>query len=301
MLSLFTIPKPFHGLIDVIQKNAIRSWTLLKPACRIILVGDEDGTAEAAAELGVLHIPVVRKNEYGTPFLDSIAEEALKVSRSRLLGYVNADIILLQDFMDAVKRLARRRPFLMIGQRWNLEVDSPLDFSDKNWQRKTRELARSDGGLHGKTGIDYFITRRDFWHNIPPFVIGRTAWDNYLVYKARKEGLDVIDATSATTVIHQNHDYGHVKTQKGDAWKGPEAENNLRLAGGYDYLFNLADVTHSLGERFVFPVFGAEDFGRRARTLRVLGSQARPLFSLFSVISRFLRGNLSTSGKSDRQ
>ena len=51
MLTMFTIPKAFRGDFDIIQKNAIRSWTLLRPECEIILFGNEEGTAEMAGEL----------------------------------------------------------------------------------------------------------------------------------------------------------------------------------------------------------------------------------------------------------
>ena len=52
MLTLFTIPKAFEGHSGVIQRNAIKSWTLLQPQCEIILMGDDEGTGEAAAEMG---------------------------------------------------------------------------------------------------------------------------------------------------------------------------------------------------------------------------------------------------------
>ena len=130
MLTLFTIAKPFHGHIAVIQRNAIRSWTSLRPACEIILFGDDEGTAKTAADFGVRHIPDVACNEYGTPLLNDIFEKAQRVARHNLLCYVNADIILMSDFMRAVEEVARRkRRFLMVGQRWDLDVQEPLDFS----------------------------------------------------------------------------------------------------------------------------------------------------------------------------
>lgn len=52
MLTPFTIAKPFCGHFAVIQRNAIRSWTLLHPACEISLFDDEDGSTEIAAEFG---------------------------------------------------------------------------------------------------------------------------------------------------------------------------------------------------------------------------------------------------------
>ena len=68
MLTLFAIPKQFHGYSGVIQRNAVKSWTLLRPPPEIILFGDEDGTAEAVKEFGIRHIPKVARNEYGTPY-----------------------------------------------------------------------------------------------------------------------------------------------------------------------------------------------------------------------------------------
>ena len=46
MLTLFTVPQPFRGEFSVIQRNAIRSWAKLDPACELILLGDEEGTRD---------------------------------------------------------------------------------------------------------------------------------------------------------------------------------------------------------------------------------------------------------------
>jgi hypothetical protein len=62
-ITLFTIPKAFQGHNQVIQLNAIRSWTFLHPQCEIILFGNDAGTAELATELHLTHIPGVDKNE----------------------------------------------------------------------------------------------------------------------------------------------------------------------------------------------------------------------------------------------
>jgi len=70
LITLFSAPKPFtNSHIAMIQRNAIKSWTLL-PDVEVILLGEEAGLAEAAKELGVKHISNVARNESGTP-LDS--------------------------------------------------------------------------------------------------------------------------------------------------------------------------------------------------------------------------------------
>lgn len=64
MLTIFSCPKPFRGHINIIQRNAIRSWTLLQARPEIILIGNEEGTAEVCKEFGLRHIPDVERNEY---------------------------------------------------------------------------------------------------------------------------------------------------------------------------------------------------------------------------------------------
>lgn len=273
MLTLFTIPKPFRGHIAVIQRNAIRSWTLLRPACEIILFGDDEGTAEVAAEFGVRHVPTVARNEYGTPLVSDLFEQAQRLAAHDSLCYVNADIILLSDFLAAVRRIPFRR-FLMVGQRWDVDLDRPWDFDSPDWEKRIREYARNHGNLHPPTGIDYFVFTPGLWRDIPPFAIGRTTWDNWLIYGARAGGAAVIDATRAVTAIHQNHDYGHIPDGLDGAWKGPEAQRNLALAGGYDHVFTLTDATWLLTPRWLMPAWTKEHRFRQGERLAALGFKA---------------------------
>jgi hypothetical protein len=268
MLTLFTVPKPFKGHIEVIQRNAIKSWLQLRPACEVILVGNEEGTAEVARGYGVRHLPDVARNEYGTPLLNDIFEKAQHSATHDLLCYVNADIILMGDFIKALQRVdSLRSRFLVVGQRWDLDVRDPLDF-DANWEARLRARTVAEGTPHLMTGIDYFAFPCGFWNEIPPFAIGRTAWDNWLIYRARAIGSRVIDATNAVLVIHQNHDYSHSPQGADGVWKGPEARYNLVLAGGKSHLFSLLDATWVLTDRGrMRPALTVEHLRRRWETL----------------------------------
>lgn len=250
MLTLFTVPKAFRGHIAMIQRNAIRSWLLLRPQCEIILLGDDEGTKEVAEEFGVRHIPEIAVNEYGTPLISDVFAQAQKAARGGVLCYVNTDILLLNDFIEGVNYVARRkRRFLVAGQRWNVDVLEPLDFAP-GWEEKLRSLIATKGELYDPAGIDYFVFRRGIWGEIPPFAIGRTIWDNWLIYRARERGVPVVDATKRISAIHQNHDYGHLREGKTEAWGGPEARRNLELAGGdHKYAFTLGDATWLLTPR----------------------------------------------------
>src|SRR5581483_3287467 len=143
MLTLFAIPKGFEGQFRNIQRNAIGSWTRLKPRPEIILLGDDPGTAEAAAELGARHVPTVARNEYGTPLASSIFAAGEQHASNSLVCYINSDIILMQDFMSmvgTVDDLFRHQPFLAVGRKTSIELTSLLDFDDPGWERHLRDM-----------------------------------------------------------------------------------------------------------------------------------------------------------------
>jgi len=249
MLTIFALPKAFQGHIKVIQTNAIHSWTQLRPSCEIILLGNEDGTAETAAEFGARHLPDVERNEYGTPLLSSLFETAQKAASRDLMSYVNADIILTQSFLEAIRRVQKQQ-FLLIGRRWDLDVAGPIEFSSPDWEKGLLTRLNETGKLHGRSGLDYFVFPRGIYQDIPPFAIGRTAWDNWLIYRARSLNLPVIEATGTITVIHQNHEYARFQTGDQDSTGGEkigtECIHNRQLLGSPYYSFNTWDATHIL-------------------------------------------------------
>jgi len=231
LLTIFTAPKPFtNPHIATIQRNAIRSWIQL-PDCDVILVGNETGTSDVAAEFGVRHLTDVACNAYGTPLLSSIFELARQNSDSPLLCYVNADIIVFSDVLAAAQNTAKQAErFLIVGQRWDLDVTAPLDFAP-DWEATLRSDLAARGELHKPTGSDYFIFPRGCYADLPDFAVGRAGWDNWMIYQSRKEGWPTIDATHDVTIIHQNHDYSHLPDGQ-KHYKLPETDENIRLAGG---------------------------------------------------------------------
>lgn len=241
-LTLFTLPKPFHGHIDTIQTNAIKSWLLLQPRPEVILFGDEEGTARLASELAIRHIPKIACNEYGTPLVSSLFHSAQDIACHQFMCYVNADIILMSDFLPAIRQI-KKSSFLAIGQRWDIDIREELDFNNPGWENQLRAQLAERGKLHGHTGLDYFVFPRGLYQDIPPFAIGRTAWDNWLVYQARSLDAPVIDATQSIVAVHQNHDYSHSQGGAISVWKGPEAVRNRELAGWGEHGFTLEHAT----------------------------------------------------------
>lgn len=245
MLTIFTAPKPFQGLIDVIQRNAIGSWKQVDSNVDIFLIGEEEGIAEVAAQMGVQHFPDVRRNEHGTPLVSSIFEIAQDHSRHANLCFVNADIIFLDDLLGSVERFSQEfDDFLIVGQRWDLAIDELIRF-ENGWVEKVRTNLHNSGRLHPPAGSDYFIFPKSTFERIPPLAIGRAGWDNWMIYHGRAEMMPVIDATDAITIIHQDHDYGHLPGSM-PHYDLPESEQNVRLAGGRETIFTLKDANWGL-------------------------------------------------------
>jgi len=244
-LTICTAPKPFTDPhIALIQRNAIRNWLSLA-GVEVLLVGDEPGLAETAAEFGVAHLPDVERNEWGTPLIPSIFALARRRSAGRLLAYVNADMLFLPDFVEAARRVAAQTErFLVVGQRWDLDVASELDFSS-GWEARLRAQVRRSGRLHPPAGSDYFIFPREAFRGMPAFAIGRAGWDNWMIYRARSLGWPVVDATPSVLAIHQNHDYSHLPGGR-PHYDLEESHRNMALAGGERHMYTLFETSHVL-------------------------------------------------------
>ncbi len=284
MLTLFSIPKAFRGHTGVIQRNAIESWTKLEPRPEIILLGNDEGTAEVARSLGLRHLPDVATSDHGTPLLSDLFRQAEAAATSPYLCYVNADIILLTDFLRAVETAQRRFPkSLLVSKRINLDIAEPLNF-DAGWEKAIKQRAGATGKDEHYSGIDVFVFPKGMYPRVPDFAIGRLWFDHWLIKAVRQQNLPVVDASRVAPVLHQNHDYGHVAGGKEQVWRGLEAERNFQLYGGVEHAYTLLDVTHEVTpdgsiRRVLFrkPLFKIRQFAweifvRRTAALRkVLG------------------------------
>jgi hypothetical protein len=265
VITLFSIPKPFAGPIDAIQTNAVCSWGALGPDVQVVLLGDEAGVAEAAAAAGVEHVRDIDRNEFGTPRLDDAFARIDEIARNELRCFVNGDIILLDDFLPAVRAAsAARETFLMIGVSRNLRVDRLLALDEVAEREALRRRAEAEGTSRGATAIDYFVFRAGLFDPMPAFV----------VWRARQRGI-VVDASAAVLAVHQEHDYAHVEGGLLEAHSGAEADRNLELAGGKQRLFTIYDSSHRLTKSHrVRKHFGA--VGRVRENLRKIAWKLAP-------------------------
>jgi len=229
--TIFAMPKSFTDAFATIQENAIGSWMRLKPRPEIILMGDDDGVADFARRHDLKHIPDVEHSEFGTPLVSDLFGKARAAASNQICAYVNADIILVDSFAEALDCVARRfERFLMVGRRWDFDMSGRLNFAAEGWQERLAKRVSAEGTLHAPSGIDYFAFTQGLWPDIPQMTLGRGIWDNWLVREPILKGLPVIDASDFVAIVHQNHGFSHISGGKGSSIFNVELQRNLDLA-----------------------------------------------------------------------
>ncbi len=214
-VTFFTIVRPFVGEFNALQRLAIASWLGAVPGAQVIVFGDREGAAEACEYLGAEHVPEIETTRRGVELVNDAFGLAGTLARHGWLCEVSADIVLGGDFLPALHAIeALPRPFV-VGQRWDIDPGASKD----------------SAVLHPPSGVDYFLYRRGTVDvaQIPAFAVGRTAYDNWLVWAAMERwGLQVIDATADITAVHVNH--GHPEYgDKAAMLASEERAENLRL------------------------------------------------------------------------
>lgn len=228
-------PKPWTGLINIIQRNAVRSWLRQGGDTEILLYGDDPGTKEACEEFGLTHVPDIQLTSYGTPNIGWIFRDLQ--SRSDLCTYINADIMLSNDqAFSAIRQCGA--PFTATAARAGLIVTEEIQHWDY-FYAAMRDFLKEQ---QPRCGVDIFI-----FTDLPPmpdFALGRGFWDKWFVAACTKQQVPFLDLTPKFWTIHQSHDYNHLPIKKKHAWdtrgfnwengegKGPETKINRRLCDG---------------------------------------------------------------------
>lgn len=246
MITIFATPKPFKGHEAIIQRNAIKSWKLLHSDIEIILFGNEEGAAEAARELNIRHEPQVLTNEYGRPFLNDVFGRAQRMAKYDIVAYVNCDIILMSDFIRAVKEVsAWREKFLMVGSRRDIDIKEALNFERTGWEKDLKYLALHYGKLQGPSCADYYLFSKGLYKSIPPFIMGRASWEGWLIRKVRSLKIPVVNASNVILVVHQRHKYLYnLADKQGSVYR--ELAYNRKIEDGWGYGWTLEDSSYIL-------------------------------------------------------
>lgn len=249
LARIFATPKAFRDRFDRIQRNAVWSWSRLRPDVEVLLIGDDPGTAEVAAGLGVGHHPDVARSPKGVPLLDDLWRIGQEGCAAPVALFTNADLLFTDDLVTGLRSVLDQvhGPFLAVGQRWDTEREDRWWCRDvgAGWDAELRRHARAEGTLNAPTWIDWFAFRPGQYPDLPPFVVGRPGYDHWLVWHTLERRIPVVDATDAITAVHQHHDYSHGGGHR-DVWAGPDAARNRQLIGGRQRMCTIGNATHRL-------------------------------------------------------
>ncbi|XP_069113653.1 uncharacterized protein [Argopecten irradians] len=241
LLTLFT-SWPTKAEKYTCHNNTLRNWAQLKPHIQPVLFTQETLLAEEATEKGWAVLPV-RKAGRGVPILKYMYKDAMERYNSTFYAFSNGDILYSQSLIETLQtvlkssQIPKGKPMMIIGRRTNVpDVTSAEAVSGD----KVQKTAKVRGKIFTVWAEDYFITSANYpWKDIPEVVIGRRAYDNWLVSNARKQKHVTIDATDTLVALHQTTKAGNQEGFKAD---NPEYNHNL-LRRMYRHLHYAAGLT----------------------------------------------------------
>lgn len=224
----------------------------------------------------------VAVNSHGTPLVSDMFRQADKMAAGDVLAFASSDIILNQTIIDATGIAAAwSDKFLLVAQRRDVDIRDAIDFDGEPDRRLAALVA--GGRLHSPGAIDLFVYRRGQYAGMPPFAIGRTSYDNWLLWNTVASGMPLIDATEYVTLIHQNHDYSHAPNV--DVWYGAEARENRKWIHHWSHYYSIVNANWKLG---------ADGQITRATGWRYRMARPRQAFSHALRATRGLRTRVNT-------
>ena len=216
----------------------------MSPKPKVILFCEDSDTAGVLSGLDVELVSDIETNSYGTPLVSDMFKQADALASSDVVAFVSADIILTHRIPEAARRAIEwSKRFLLVAQRHDVDERRLLDF-DEGWEDRWAAPAIARGKLHSPGAIDLFMFPRGQYEHMPPFAIGRTSYDNWILWNTVATNIALIDATAFVTLIHQNHDYGHAP--KVDVWDGAEARENRKWVKHWSNFYSIAHATHAM-------------------------------------------------------
>ncbi|XP_053390897.1 uncharacterized protein LOC128553747 [Mercenaria mercenaria] len=148
----------------------------------------------------------------GVPVLQYMYKDVMDNYNSTFYTYSNGDILFTDTLINTLlyvrnSSLNLDKPVLMVGKRSN--VLNVTESKAPTWGN-INKMAEERGKLFTGWAEDNFITTRSFpWNGIAEVVIGRRAYDNWLVYYSRKSKHTVIDSTKTLLAAHQTTKAGN--------------------------------------------------------------------------------------------
>ena len=229
VLILFTSwPDSVSGYV---RNNTCSNWASLKPVVHPVLFTNSPAVSRECRRYGWTILPLRHTAAGGLPVLKDMFSEVTNRFTSLFYGYSNGDIIYGENVLQTLLVIKKyfgvqETPLLVVGIRTNVANVTSLEASSF---RNLQMASKSRGKLFIGASQDYFITNKAFpWSKIPRVVIGKIAYDNWLVLNSVYQNHTVVDATETVLAVHQT-------TEKGifEGHSKPHSDYNRRLLSAH--------------------------------------------------------------------
>lgn len=217
VITLFTTWTPDVSK-DRLHTLTLQNWANLSPKIQVVVFTNSSDDKKLAKLFGAKTLPILRHGGGGAPVLKWMFQTVMKkYNTSKLFGYVNADIMFTNKLTHTLEGILNikdmSKPIFLVGRRVNVDVNILLNATDLF--SNLEKISKENGVLFGANAEDYFITNAAFpWEEIVDVVIGRLAYDNWIVgHVICGMNIDVIDLTETVLAVHQT-------TKKGGNYEG---------------------------------------------------------------------------------
>lgn len=190
------------------QENSVQSWKLLPGIEKTIIVcGNDAGVAELCGKYDIIN-DITTETKFGIPLVSSMMKTAYKYGSDRdIYIWINADIILLSDFVDLIKNFIQQYPnyhqlkYGMTSRRYNWDNPSSIDYTDNQWEQNLLGMM-TNMKLEAPTAMDIFIHGYKAFDDMPDFAIARFGHDTWMLNKMVTSFDLAINATDSIKIIH---------------------------------------------------------------------------------------------------
>jgi hypothetical protein len=227
-ITFISVPRPLEKESQYRRmKLAISSWLAASASATVLLFinrteFDPSGRfpTEIDRQFGagrVNYAGGIRTDHSGVPYIHEWFIQGIRQSPSRYVCFINSDILLSEKWLSRVKQIFKAmendRRLLLIGQRIDFDLESSeynkLRFTQNNLLNDIDEMVqRSRHSDHSPYGIDSFTFRVDpppfDVDMIPPYIMGRYNWDNWLVGWWNRI-CDTVTFNLDPPIYHMNH------------------------------------------------------------------------------------------------
>jgi len=205
-LIIVTTCKPFIGQAELIQTQAIESWTKLKNIeVNILILGDEKGVKEICEKYNLIQV-IEFKKFHIFPYISSMLNSAYELANDNdIIMWTNSDIIYTQTLINTILEFKKLKieKYALVGQRLDWKNFKKVELNNDNLKNII-----SESNFHYPCGIDYIIHGKTSFNKelYANFSMPAIIADQKILGRILNSNIYSCDCTATILAIH--HDCG---------------------------------------------------------------------------------------------